>query len=48
MAKGKIVYSEPEGYFPKSIRKKAGLGEFAKKQTDTKKKTTKKTVKKSN
>lgn len=40
----KIAYSEPSDYFPKSVRKKAGLGEFA----GTKEKkatTTKKTVK---
>jgi len=29
MAKSK-VYVEPEGYFPKDIRKKCGLGEYAK------------------
>ena len=44
-----ISYSEPGDYFPKSVRKKFGLGEFAKDSntSDTKKKTTKKTVKKS-
>lgn len=31
MAK-KIKYSEPTGYFPKSIRKEFGLGEFAKEE----------------
>ena len=38
------VYVEPEGYFPKDIRKKCGLGEYAKvkpKESGTKKKITK-------
>lgn len=39
----KIAYKEPADYFPKDIRKKYGLGEFA---TDAKKKApAKKTVK---
>ncbi|MBR4765173.1 MAG: hypothetical protein IK085_00240 [Clostridia bacterium] len=29
MAKKKILYSEPAGYFPEEIRKKFGLGEYA-------------------
>lgn len=40
--KNKIAYSEPAGYFPKSVRKELGLGEYAEKE----KKTTKKVVKK--
>ncbi len=45
----KIVYSEPVDYFPKEIRKKYKLGEFAESEEKAKKKTTakKKTVKKS-
>ena len=39
----KVSYKEPAEYFPKEIRKKYGLGEFAPKSKDTpKKKTTKK------
>lgn len=34
--KKKITYSEPAEFFPKSLRKELGLGEYAKK-TDTKK-----------
>lgn len=48
MAK-KITYSEPTGYFPKELRKKYKLGEFAETNTKEKasaKKTVKKTVKK--
>lgn len=41
MAK-KIKYSEPSGYFPKSVRKEFGLGEYAEKKPDTKKTPTKK------
>ena len=43
MAK-KVKYSEPAEYFPKEIRKKYGLGEYAEKETPKKeiKKTTKK------
>lgn len=44
MAK-KIVYSEPAEYFPKSVRKKFKLGEYAE-TGKTEKKTTKKTKKK--
>lgn len=43
MAKGK-KYAEPEGYFPKDLRKKYSLGEYAKDKAKTgtkKKKTTK-------
>lgn len=29
--KKKIAYSEPAEYFPKSVRKKMGIGEFAEK-----------------
>lgn len=45
----KIKYSEPAGYFPKEIRKKYKLGEFAeeKPETDTKKAPAKKADKKS-
>lgn len=42
MAKGK-KYAEPEGYFPKDLRKKYSLGEYAKdkaKASGTKKKKT--------
>lgn len=48
MAK-KITYSEPAEYFPKEIRKKYKLGEFAETNTKDKapaKKTVKKTAKK--
>lgn len=38
--KKKVSYSEPADYIPKDIRKKMGLGEYAKKAT------TKKTSKK--
>lgn len=41
MAK-RVSYTEPSDYFPKSVRKKAKIGEFA----ETKKKTTKKATKK--
>lgn len=43
----KIAYSEPVDYFPKEVRKKFKLGEFAESAEKAKKKTTKKTVKKS-
>ena len=42
----KVGYSEPSDYFPKDIRKKAKIGEFAEKPEKAKKKTVKKTVKK--
>lgn len=43
MAKNnKNGYSEPVDYFPKNVRKKAGIGEYAE---PAKKKTTKKKVK---
>jgi hypothetical protein len=42
MANKKIKYTEPTGYFPESIRKKHGLGEYAEKETP-KKETAKKT-----
>ena len=38
----KITYAEPTGYFPESIRKKYGLGEYAEQETP-KKETAKKT-----
>lgn len=44
----KVAYKEPDDYFPKEIRKKYKLGEFAESTSDTKKKSskpTKKTVK---
>ena len=36
----KVIYTEPADYFPKSVRKKMGLGEYADKdkKTETKKK----------
>lgn len=34
MSKAKIVYAEPDDYFPKRIRKQCGLGEYAKPKTD--------------
>lgn len=36
----KTGYTEPSGYFPKSVRKKAGIGEYEKseKKSDGKKK----------
>ena len=37
MAVIKVKYIEPEGYIPKNLRKKYGLGEFAETNTDTKK-----------
>lgn len=40
MATKKSSYSEPNSYFPKEVRKKYGLGEYASKST------TKKSVKK--
>jgi hypothetical protein len=43
MAK-KIKYTEPTGYFPESVRKKYGLGEYAKEEPA--KKTEKKTPEK--
>lgn len=48
MANKKIKYSEPVDYFPKDVRKKFGLGEYAEKGTSKKevKKETKKTTKK--
>ena len=44
MAK-KIKYTEPTGYFPKSVRKEFGLGEYAEKKTDTKTKENKEKTK---
>ena len=41
MAK-KIKYSEPSSYFPKSVRKEFGLGEYAEKKSDEKKSPAKK------
>lgn len=38
----KITYAEPTGYFPESIRKKYGLGEYAEKETPAKKEPAKK------
>lgn len=45
--KSKIAYSEPAGYFPKSVRKELGLGEYAEKKTKTTKKAVKKKTTKS-
>ena len=43
----KFSYSEPADYFPKSVRKKAKIGEYAETAKKTAKKTTaKKTTKK--
>ena len=39
----KIAYSEPADYFPKSVRKKVKIGEYA--ETEKKPATTKKKVK---
>ena len=36
----KVKYSEPKGYFPKEVKKKYGIGEYAPKDS------TKKSVKK--
>lgn len=41
MRNKKIIYSEPSDYIPKDLRKKYGLGEYAKPETP-KKKTAKK------
>lgn len=46
MANKKVKYSEPAGYFPKEIRKKFGLGEYAETPKKEAKKETKKTAKK--
>lgn len=40
-----ISYSEPLDFFPKELRKKHGLGEFAEKKTATKTAAPKKKVK---
>lgn len=40
----KLGYVEPSDYFPKEIRKKVGIGEYANKET--KKKTVKKATRK--
>lgn len=40
----KLAYVEPSDYFPKEIRKKVGIGEYANKET--KKKTVKKATRK--
>ena len=42
----KITYAEPTGYFPESIRKKYGLGEYAEKETPKKETVKKPTPKK--
>lgn len=36
MSKVKIKYTEPSSYFPKSIRKKNKIGEYAETKTDAK------------
>ena len=33
----KAAYSEPSSYFPKSVRKKAKIGEYATEKTEKKK-----------
>ena len=38
----KIMYVEPDGYFPKELRKKYGLGEYAQKKPAEKKTSPKK------
>ena len=44
---GRIGYTEPEDYFPKSVRKKAKIGEYAESEKKaTAKKPAKKTTKK--
>ena len=43
MANKKFNYSEPTGYFPKSLREKYKLGEFAESKKSTAKKPVKKT-----
>lgn len=40
--KKKVSYTEPADYIPKDIRKKMGLGEYAKAGKSTAKKTSKK------
>ncbi len=40
--KNTFKYTEPVDYFPKSIREKNKIGEFAEKKNDTKKSATKK------
>lgn len=42
----KITYSEPTEYFPKELRKKYGLGEYAEGSKTTEKKSVRKTTKK--
>ena len=42
MAKKEIIYAEPSNYFPKEIRKKYGLGEYAKEDDGEKKEDLKK------
>lgn len=42
----KITYAEPTGYFPESIRKKYGLGEYAEQETPKKETAKKPTPKK--
>ena len=34
MAKTELIYAEPSNYFPKELRKKYGLGEYAKEEGD--------------
>lgn len=40
MAKKKVAYAEPDDFFPKEIRKKYKLGEYAEDAKTTKKTTT--------
>lgn len=43
--KKKVAYAEPDDFFPKEIRKKYKLGEYAETKETKKTATTKKTVK---
>ena len=43
MAIKKVKYIEPEGYIPKELRKKYGLGEYAETKPEPKKAPAKKT-----
>lgn len=42
----KVGYTEPDNYFPKNVRKKLKLGEYATKGTENAKKSVKRTKKK--
>ena len=36
MARKETIYKEPDNYFPKELRRKFGLGEYAKEDGDEK------------